>query len=100
MFLDLQLTDAETDVPDIATMPQPAEIESHLLDTSLQTFLNEVRQERLKQTSTIEKHIEISLKELINRQNTRLIDLFARQQSGVSDPLTSCKYQDNPRPAR
>jgi hypothetical protein len=46
-----------------------------------------VRQERLKQTSTIERHIEISLKELINRQNTRLIDLFARQQSGVSDSL-------------
>ena len=71
----------------LATMPQPAQIESYLLDNNLQTFLNEVRQERLKQTSTIERHIEISLKGLIDRQNTRLIDLFARQQSGVSDPL-------------
>jgi superfamily II DNA or RNA helicase len=87
MFLDIQPAETGTDVPDIITMPQPAQIESYLIDSSLQLFLNEVRQERLRQTATIERHIEISLKELINRQNTRLIDLFARQQSGVSDSL-------------
>ena len=93
MFLDLLPAETGTSVPDIAIMPQPAQIESHLLDTSLQAFLLEVRQERLKQTITIERHLEISLNELINRQNTRLIDLFARQERGEPDPLLAANIK-------
>ncbi len=100
MFLDLQLTDAETDVPDIATMPQPAEIESHLLDTSLQTFLNEVRQERLKQTSTIEKHIEIRLKGADQSSEYPFDRSLCTTAEWSVRSTTSCKYQNNPRPAR
>jgi len=87
MFLDIQPAETGTVVPDISTMPVPARIESYLLSTSLRVFVDEVRQERLRQTAMIERHIEISLKELINRQNTRMIDLIARQERGEPDSL-------------
>lgn len=87
IFLDLLPADQEVVVPDISDMPGIAGIESYLLDNSLQFFLDEVWQERVRQTAIIERHIEISLTELINRQNTRLIELFARQQRGDPDSL-------------
>ena len=68
-------------------MPDSQSIETQLIDIGLRPFLDTVRIDRIKQTETVRHHLEISLKELINRQNTRMIDLLSKQGKGDIDPL-------------
>jgi hypothetical protein len=47
----------------------------------------EVAAERTREINTISQHIEISLNELIHRQNLRMPELLEQQQQGVKSPL-------------
>jgi hypothetical protein len=57
------------------------------VQTALEPFLAEVAAQREKETQTVAHHLEISLNELIHRQNLRLAELVDQQQSGDSSPL-------------
>jgi hypothetical protein len=52
----------------------------------LKSFLGETAAQRDKEVDTISRHMEISLGELIHRQNLQLAELVGRQQAGTTVP--------------
>ena len=81
-------------VPAPKATPVPAEtgtdrnsIEHFLVREALEPFLVEVTAQREKEIQTVTRHLEISLNELIHRQNLKLADLIEMQQNGDTSPL-------------
>ena len=61
-----------------------------LIETALNPMLAEVTTQRARETQTITRHLEISLNELINRQQVRLGELSEMQERGdTSQPLAA-----------
>jgi superfamily II DNA or RNA helicase len=82
IFLDLALAPKETRVPDGDGLPDRDAAERFLVTTALNPFLAEVAAQRARETATIEKHLKISLNELIHRQNLRMAEIHESGQSG------------------
>ncbi len=82
IFLDLALAPKETNVPDGDGLPDRAAAERFLVTTALNPFLVEVAAQRSKETATIERHLKISLNELIHRQNLRMAEIHEQGQFG------------------
>lgn len=93
LFLDLIPAPKRTIAPDGQWLPPQSEIEQTLVTQKLNDFLEEVLAERLKEIETVSRHLEISLKALIDRQQLRTIDLIDRQQRGDSDPLLAANLK-------
>jgi hypothetical protein len=92
LLLDLMPAPAGTTVPD--TAPSEREVtERFLISEALEPFLVEIAAERGKETETVARHMEISLNELIHRQNLRLAELIEQQQSGDGTPLLSANIK-------
>jgi hypothetical protein len=90
IFLDLILPNAKAEIPDGSSLPGRDHVEQALLEKALFPFLNEVQRERAKEIEIIEHHMEISLNELIARQNQNLMDLLAKEQAGdTSQPIAA-----------
>jgi hypothetical protein len=87
IFLDLTLAPKGTVVPDINGLPPRQERERVLMEQSLTAFLGEVATERCRETATIQRHIEISLDELIHRQQLTFAGLIEQQEKlGTAPP--------------
>jgi len=82
IFLDLALAPKETHVPDGDGLPDRDAAERFLVTTALNPFLAEVAAQRTRETATIEKHLKISLNELIHRQNLRMAEIHESGQFG------------------
>ena len=82
LFSDLIPAPAEhiQDVPDDTSLASIDDVERALVEQAMQPFLGEVAGERERELATISRHVEISLNELIHRQNLQLADLVTRQQ--------------------
>jgi superfamily II DNA or RNA helicase len=93
IFLDLALAPKGTAVPDGNSLPERVQVEQALVEEKLTSFLEEISQERIRETATISKHIKISLDELINRQNLKLAELIQQQQNGDSSPLLAANMK-------
>jgi superfamily II DNA or RNA helicase len=93
IFLDLALTTVPIQTPDDSALPARDQLEQSLIEQALQPFLLEVAAEREKEVETISRHMEISLNELIHRQNLRMADLVNQQQSGDNNPLTAANIK-------
>jgi len=90
IFLDLIPSGSRTEVPEADGLPERDFIEQALFDRALLPFLNEIQAERTKEIKTIEDHMEISLNELIARQNQNLMDLQAKQLAGdTTQPIAA-----------
>jgi hypothetical protein len=81
--MDLMLAPKGTATPGME-MPVLKVVEEHLIEHALNPFLAENTAQRSKETATISQHLEISLNELINRQNIRLAELVEQQERGDS----------------
>jgi len=79
VFLDLVSPTIDTKAPDISTMPGRNAIEEHLLERAQNPFLEEVSAQRVKEVDRVLKHVEVSLKELIDRENIRFAALEGRR---------------------
>jgi hypothetical protein len=71
----------KTAVPDSGTL-DAAIAERFLVSEALQPFLADIVKDRTKEIETISRHMEISLNELINRQQLRMADLYEQQGHG------------------
>ena len=90
VLLDLAVAPRGTPTPDSDGLPDRAAAEQFLIQHALNPMLAEVTAERARETETIARHLEISLNELIHRQNLRLADLLEMQQRGdTSQPLAA-----------
>ena len=86
IFLDLALAPKGSAVSDGDGMPDQSAVERFLVSTALNPFLAEAVAQRSRETATISRHLEISLAELIHRQNLRVAELHEQGQ-GPDDPL-------------
>ncbi len=93
IFLDLSPAPASTPTPDGAGLPARDAVEQELIQKSLSQFLGEIDCQRRKETEVISRHIEISLNELINRQNLRMAELLESQQAGDTSPLIAANIK-------
>ena len=90
VLLDLSLAPKDTPAPNPAGLPERGTIEQFLVQNALQPMLAETTAQRVRETSTIAKHLEISLGELIHRQNLRLAELHELMQQGdTSQPVAA-----------
>ena len=86
LLLDISPAPKGTSVPSDGHLPDRDAVERTLVEAALKPFLDEVSGQRAKEVDTISRHMEISLGELINRQNLQLAELVGRQQAGVTIP--------------
>jgi len=87
IFLDLALAPKGTSIPEGNGLAARKDREQALVENALTAFLAEVAAQRCKDTETIRRHIDISLKELIHRQNMTLAQLLEQQAKfGESQP--------------
>jgi superfamily II DNA or RNA helicase len=90
VLLDLSLAPKGTPAPNPTGLPDRAAIEQFLVQNALTPMLAETTAQRVRETSTIAKHLEISLGELIHRQNLRLAELHEMMQQGdTSQPVAA-----------
>jgi superfamily II DNA or RNA helicase len=90
VLLDLSVAPPTAQVPASSNLPDRTAAEQFLIQTALNPMLAEVTAQRTRETQTITRHIEISLNELINRQQVRLGDLAEMQERGdTSQPLAA-----------
>lgn len=80
LFLDVIPAERPSRLPVLKDAPQRERIESYLVESALTPFLQEVSLERVKEK--VRRHIEISLQELIHRQQLRLGELLNRRVAG------------------
>jgi hypothetical protein len=93
IFLDLALASPSTTVPDDSVLPSRDRVEQVLVEQALQPFLNAITVQRAKEIETISKHMEISLNELIHRQNLRMAELLESQRTGDPSPLLAANIK-------
>ena len=93
LFLDLVPAEKGLTPPDGRSLPARELVEQALVEKALRAFLDEVREQRGKEVETIQNHLEISLNELIHRQNLKMAELFENQQSDVPSPLLAANIK-------
>jgi hypothetical protein len=93
IFLDLALAPKGTAIPDREALPDRQATEQALIEQALGSLLTEVAAERARETETVVKHVEISLNELIHRQNLRLGELVQQQEQGETSPLLAANLR-------
>lgn len=93
IFLDLGLASDSTAIPEGDGLPNRQATEEILIEKALNPFLSEVAAERERETETISRHIEISLNELIHRQNLKMAALLEQQQQDNKSPLLAANIK-------
>ena len=86
LLLDVIPSPKGTPAPAPYTMPDRQTVEQELVDRALIPFLTEISELRASQNRVVSKHMEISLGELIHRQNLHLAELVSKQQAGDTIP--------------
>jgi hypothetical protein len=67
-------------------LPKVEDLKKYLLSNGLNEFQSLIETERRKEIYTVERHVDISLSELINRQNLRLGELTEKKEAGDISP--------------
>jgi hypothetical protein len=93
LFLDLSPAPPGTTTPDGNSLPGRDQLEQALNEQALQPFLVAITSQREKEIDTISRHMEISLNELIHRQNLRMGELLESQQAGDTSPLLAANIK-------
>ncbi|MBU9576475.1 DUF3883 domain-containing protein [Burkholderia multivorans] len=83
-LLDVVAAPKGTLVPELSVVDEQA-AEAYLVAEALQPFLEEIKRQRIQEIETISKHMEISLNELIHRQNLRMAELHGQQAAGDTE---------------
>lgn len=83
---ELALAPMGTPHPQGNNMPDRASVERSLFENALNPFLEEIGAARGHEVATVERHLEISLGELIRRANLSLAELVNRRIEGENIP--------------
>ena len=86
VFLDIMVATKHARPPDVSALPDKTAVEVYLVEQALKPFLTEVADQRAHENKVVREHIEISLQELINRQQLVLADLLNRRVGGENIP--------------
>lgn len=80
-------------IPEFPDIPIREQAEQLLIEQELGPLLVEVKEQREHEVDVVRRHMDISLAELLNRQNVRLASLLQRQQEGDTDPLVAANIK-------
>ncbi|MCG8418455.1 MAG: SNF2-related protein [Proteobacteria bacterium] len=86
LFLDLIASENGSEPPTDDSLPDRESVETYLFENGLKPFLAQETTQREKQNAIVRQHVEISLAELINRQNMTLAELVMKQEAGDPTP--------------
>ncbi len=86
ILLDLIPAPRDTGPPPASALPERQAVELALIDRALTPFLAGVTEGRERENALVREHMEISLGELIHRQNLQLADLVSKQEAGDTTP--------------
>lgn len=86
IFLDLAVAPTGTQVPSGGNMPSREEAEQAVLEKSLAPYLEEVADQRDRETQVVSEHLEISLSALADRQNVKLAEMVIQREAGDESP--------------
>jgi len=86
IFLDINPAADKPKIPDSSVLPNMNDLEQYLVTSALQGYLSDIEVERLRETNVIEKHLELSLNKLIERQNIKLCEYIDAQARGDQNP--------------
>ncbi len=86
LFLDLAPAPNGTRIPAESELPAVSQRENALIEKCLSGFVQEIAAGRLRETGVILRHVQISLDELIHRQNLVHAGLVEQQQVLSSTP--------------
>jgi superfamily II DNA or RNA helicase len=86
LLLDVIPAPKGTTAPGAPDLPDRQAVELELVNHALAPFLAEVSKQRARENQVVREHMEISLGELIHRQNLQLADLVSKQQAGDTTP--------------
>ena len=87
IFLDVIPAPISTAVPDETGLPDRVRIEQFLYEKALAPFLQDITGEREHENNIIREHLQLSLNELINRQQIRHGELQEQQMNGDNSPI-------------
>jgi hypothetical protein len=93
LFLDMAPAPVGTEPGIDDGLPGGDVVEQALIEKALEPFLEEIQQTRLKEIETISTHMEISLNELIHRQNLRMAELLGGDHSREANPLLAANVK-------
>ncbi len=93
VLLDLALAPKDTPAPDPGGLPERMTIEQFLVQNALTPMLAETTAQRVRETKTIADHLQISLDELLHRQNLRMAELEEQRQPGDNSPLIAANLK-------
>jgi superfamily II DNA or RNA helicase len=94
LLLDLVAALPGTSIPNIELpLPDRARTEDELARQGLHSYLEETKAARVHEIETIDRHVEISLNELITRQSLRLADLQEQLERGDVSPLLAANIK-------
>ncbi|RME94364.1 MAG: DUF3883 domain-containing protein [Verrucomicrobia bacterium] len=86
LLLDLVPAPTATPPPDAPGLPDRRAVEQALLERALDPFLAEIAAQRARENETVRRHVEISLQELIHRQNLQLAEFVRLKEAGDPTP--------------
>ena len=86
LLLDVIPAPKDTATPPSQVLPDRQTVERELIEKTLTPFLKEVSEQRAVENRIVSRHMEISLGELIHRQNLQLADFVSKQQAGDTTP--------------
>ncbi|GAB3789228.1 helicase-related protein [Spirosoma horti] len=79
LFLDIVPAPDANSVPDSTNLPDQQYLEQHLVQYALRDYLAEVQAERQREVAVVTRHVELSLNELLNKQNLKLGELIDQE---------------------
>jgi superfamily II DNA or RNA helicase len=82
LFLDLIPGGHGVVPPGADGLPGRQAVELALVERALTPFLADIAAERTRENEVVRRHLEISLGELIHRQNLQLAEMVSRKESG------------------
>lgn len=86
IFLDIIPAKDTPFIPADTGLATRIQLEQHLVNSALNNYLNEIQLERVKETTIVEKHLDLSLNELINKQNLKMSEYIQLQIDGDKNP--------------
>ena len=86
VFLDLSPAPEGTQAPSSSGLPTRLDLERALMERELKGFLEETVAGRQREIEVVRQHVNISLNELIHRQNLTFARLSEQQQNGDKSP--------------
>lgn len=85
IFLDLVPAPTGIPAPGGDGLPEREQVERFLWEQTLQTFQSEVSAQRRREIETIARHVEISLKAIIDREQNKFATLMEQREAGSKE---------------